>query len=102
MIPCVWVQHDSVPSGDAMQSPVARLHRVTFLASCAFVVAPAAPARADVCVTVDEPRAPFPPAKRSAAVLVPPRQFELAGERVVPPGCAESYVVTHVKFGTRI
>ena len=40
--------------------------------------------------------------ERSAALLVLARQFELASERVVPPGCADSYVVAHVKFGTRI
>ena len=85
-----------------MQSPVRGLHRVTLVVACAVMVATAVPARADVCVTVDESRDTFTPAERSAAVLVLARQFELAGERVVPAGCAESYVVSHVKFGTRI
>ena len=85
-----------------MPSPVPRLRRVIFLVAWAFVASAATPARADVCVTVDESRDTFAPPERSAALLVLARQFELAGERVVPPGCRDSYVVTHVKFGTRI
>jgi hypothetical protein len=30
------------------------------------------------------------------------RQFELAGERVVDPGCPQAYVLSHVVFGTRV
>lgn len=85
-----------------MQSSVPRLRRVIFFVAWAFVVLTAVPARADVCVTVDESRDTFTPSERSAALLVLARQFELAGEHVVPPGCPDSYVVTHVKFGTRI
>jgi len=60
------------------------------------------PARADVCVTIDEAHDTFSPADRSAALLLLQRQFELAGERVVAPGCQEAYVVSHVTFGSRI
>lgn len=57
---------------------------------------------ADVCVTVDEARDTFSLQDRSAALLLLARQFELAGERVVPPGCPNSYAVSHIQFGTRI
>jgi hypothetical protein len=60
------------------------------------------PALADVCVAVDEARDTFSPSDRSAALLLLARQFELAGERVVPPGCPNEYVVSHVQFGSRI
>jgi hypothetical protein len=59
-------------------------------------------ARADVCLTIDEARDTFSPSDRSAALLLLARQFELAGERVVPPECPNLYVVSHVQFGTRI
>jgi hypothetical protein len=66
------------------------------------VAATPAPVRADVCVTIDEAHDTFSPSDRSAALLLLKRQFELAGERVVEPGCQESYVVSHVTFGVRI
>jgi hypothetical protein len=59
-------------------------------------------ANADVCVTVDEARDTFSPQDRAAALLLLNRQFELAGEHVVPPGCAKAYVVSHVQLGTII
>jgi hypothetical protein len=59
-------------------------------------------AEAQVCVTIDEARDTFSPSDRSAALVLVTRQFELAGERVVPPGCSNAYVVSHVQFGTRI
>lgn len=59
-------------------------------------------AAADVCVTVDEVRDTFSPADRSAALLLLTRQFELAGERVGPAGCAAPYVVSHVQLGKSI
>lgn len=59
-------------------------------------------ARADVCVTIDEAHDTFSASDRSAALLLLKRQFELAGERVLEPGCQEAYVVSHVTFGTRI
>lgn len=57
---------------------------------------------ADVCVTVDETRDTLSAQDRSAAVLLLERQFERAGEHVVPPGCANAYVVSHIQFGSRI
>ncbi len=70
--------------------------------AAAFVAWTPAPASADVCVTIDEAHDTFSASDRSAALLLLKRQFELAGERVIEPGCAEAYVVSHVKFGTRI
>ena len=61
-----------------------------------------APARADVCVTIDAARDTFTPADRTAALLLLKHQFELAGERVVDAPCDSAYVVSHVAFGTRI
>ena len=55
-----------------------------------------------VCITVDEAHDTFSPSDRSAALLLLKRQFELAGEHVVEPGCTEAYVVSHVRFGSRI
>jgi hypothetical protein len=65
-------------------------------------VTPARAAAADVCVTVDEARDTFSPRERQAALLLLTRQFEIAGEHVVAPGCATPYVVSHVQFGTLI
>ena len=59
-------------------------------------------ADADVCVTIDEARDTFSPQDRAAALLLLARQFELAGEHVVAPGCSTPYVVSHVQFGTTI
>jgi hypothetical protein len=59
-------------------------------------------ANADVCVTIDETRDTFSPQDRAAALLLLTRQFELAGEHVVPPGCPTAYVVSHVQLGTMV
>ena len=68
----------------------------------ATVTSAAAPAPADVCVTIDEAHDTFSASDRSAALLLLKHQFELAGEHVVEPGCQQAYVVSHVTFGTRI
>lgn len=68
----------------------------------AIIASTPAPARADVCVTIDEAHDTFSPSDRSAALILLKRQFELAGERVADPGCQESYVVSHVTFGSHI
>jgi hypothetical protein len=59
-------------------------------------------AAADVCVTIDEARDRFSPHDREAALLLLARQFELAGEHVVSPGCDNAYVVSHVQLGNTI
>ena len=72
------------------------------LAAFVLIALISAPARADVCATIDESRDTFSASDRSAALLLLARQFELVGERVVPPPCDNAYVVSHVQFGTRI
>jgi hypothetical protein len=62
----------------------------------------AARAHADVCVTTDEARDTFSARDRAAALLLLTRQFELAGERVVAPGCPIAYTVAHVQLGQLI
>jgi hypothetical protein len=57
---------------------------------------------ADVCVSIDETRDTFNAADRAASVLLLSRQFELAGERVVPSPCSQSYTVAHVQLGRTI
>lgn len=75
---------------------------VPFLAALLFVAWTPAPVRAEVCVTIDEASDTFSPSDRSAALLLLTRPFEFAGERVVPAGCPDANVVSHVQFGTRI
>jgi hypothetical protein len=77
--------------------------RVPLVAGVLFtLMAAGRAAAADVCVIVDETRDTFSRSERAAAVLLIERQFELAGERIVPPGCANTYVVSHVQFGSTI
>src|SRR6185369_2991963 len=51
-------------------------------------------ANADVCVTIDETNDLFSHQDRAAALLLLARQFELAGERIVPAGCDVPYRVS--------
>jgi len=86
-----------------MTCPVAR-HRfqMSLMAALLFLALAPGRATADVCVTIDETRDTFSPRDRAAALLLLTRQFELAGERVVPPGCSAPYVVSHVQLGATI
>ena len=59
-------------------------------------------AGAEVCVTVDEAHDTFSPQDRTAALLLVAKQFELAGQRVVPEGCSMLYTVSHVTLGNTI
>jgi hypothetical protein len=59
-------------------------------------------AAADVCVSIDESRDTFSEKDRAAALILLARQFELAGEQVVLPGCSQSYVVSHAQLGSTI
>jgi hypothetical protein len=59
-------------------------------------------ASADVCLSIDEARDTFSPQDRTAALLLLTRQFEMAGERVVPAGCETPYVVSHIRLGTTV
>ena len=86
-----------------MASPVNRQFvRVSRIAAVLSLGLAVGGASADVCMTVDEARDTFSAQDRAAALLLLARQFELAGERVVPPGCPTPYVVSHVQLGTTI
>jgi hypothetical protein len=59
-------------------------------------------ARADICVAIDTSRDTLTSTEQAAAQLLLIRQFELAGEQVVPSGCAATYLVSHVRLGNII
>jgi hypothetical protein len=77
-----------------------RILRVTAI-TCALLVSAAA-VRAEVCISIDPARDNLSPSDQAAALLLLTRQFELAGERVVSPGCARPYTVSHVRLGNTI
>jgi hypothetical protein len=77
-----------------------RLFRLSLLIS--LLAAPASPAWADVCITIDSSRDTLTTAEQAAALLLVTRQFELAGERVVPAGCPNAYSVFHIRLGNVI
>lgn len=60
------------------------------------------PADVDVCVSIDEARDALQPEVRDSALLVMSMQFELAGWRVVPDGCARAYQLVHRRLGADI
>ena len=68
----------------------------------ALLVGAASTAYADVCIAIDESRDTFAPGDRSAALLLVNTQFETEGERVVPAGCAKSFVLFHARLGTLV
>lgn len=80
-----------------MRSFILRLSAMTGLL---FGIAGAA--RADVCVTIDPARDTLVPRDQTAAVLLVTRQFEQAGERVVPVPCSTSFTLSHVQLGNTI
>jgi len=57
---------------------------------------------ADVCVTIDKARDTLTPRDQAAALLLVARQFELAGERILPEGCSAPYSLSHVRLGNVI
>ena len=90
-------------SEDTVTHPVVRRSvRIPLIAGLLCLGLVPARAGADVCVTIDEARDRFSPQDREAALLLLARQFELAGEHVVPPGCDNQYVVSHVQLGNTI
>jgi hypothetical protein len=68
----------------------------------AFLFGTATVASADVCIAIDESRDLFPPRDREAAILLVTTQFEVEGERIVPKGCAKSFVLHHAQLGNLI
>jgi hypothetical protein len=82
-----------------MESRILRL--IVPCIACA-LLSIASSAQAEVCITVDTTRDTFSPGEQAAAVLLMRRQFEQAGERVLPEGCASQYSLTHVRLGNTI
>ncbi len=82
-----------------MESPIRR--SIVTCMTCV-LVSVASAARADVCVTIDTTRDTFPPAEQVAARLLMERQFQQAGERILPEGCAAQYSLSHVRLGDTI
>ncbi len=68
----------------------------------ALLVGTASAASADVCIAIDESRDTFAPRDRAAALVLVTTQFELEGERVVPGGCAKSFMLFHAQLGTLV
>lgn len=62
----------------------------------------AATAHAEMCLTIDAARDTLSAPEQAAALLLITRQFENAGEQVVPPGCPRAYTVSHVRLGNVI
>ena len=86
-----------------MTSPgIRQFVRVSLMTAALSLGLVVGPARADVCVTIDEARDTLSAQDRAAALLLLARQFELAGEKVVPPGCTTPYVVSHVLLGSTV
>lgn len=59
-------------------------------------------ANAEVCLTVDESRDTLAPADRSGALLLLSTQLEKEGERLVPAGCADPFVLFHAQLGNLV
>jgi hypothetical protein len=68
----------------------------------ALLVAAAATARADVCVTIDTARDTLSAGEQSAALLLVARQFEQEGEQVVPAECPRHYSLSHIRLANTI
>jgi hypothetical protein len=86
-----------------MASSLRGYPRASLVTVClSLLIAAGRTAAAQVCVSVDEPRDTFSPSERAAAVLLLERQFEVEGEQIVPAGCANTYVVSHVQLGSTI
>jgi hypothetical protein len=66
------------------------------------LVATAAAAQAEVCLTIDTTHDTFSPSDQAAALLLVTRQFEQEGERVVAAPCARPYTLSHIRLGDTI
>ena len=76
-----------------------RSHAFSLLGTAALLVATSGVAYADVCVAIDAARDTLTASERLAATALVAKQFTLEGERVVPDGCSETYVLTHAQLG---
>jgi hypothetical protein len=79
-----------------------RGHVLHVCATTCFLLAAAASASADVCVTIDAAHDTLSAQDQTAALLLVSRQFEQEGERVVAPGCPASYLLSHIRLGNVI
>jgi hypothetical protein len=68
----------------------------------ALLVGTASAASADVCIAIDESRDTFTARERTAAIVLVTTQLEMEGERVVPAGCAKSFVLFHAQLGNLV
>ena len=66
------------------------------------LTAPTAVAHAEICITIDTAHDTFSSSDQAAALLLLTRQFEQAGERVVPADCANPLTLSHVRLGNTI
>lgn len=85
-----------------MFTAIARRNLRILLMGWVFLPVAAGQAMADVCLSIDESRDNFSPHDRAAALVLLGQQFELAGERIVAPGCPSAYVVSHVQLGETV
>lgn len=72
------------------------------LAAVLLLAVGASPARADVCIRIDEAHDTLSPEDRTAAVLLLAKAFQHAGLRVVEGNCESPYVLSHVRLGDTI
>ena len=76
---------------------------ISRLAAVACILAAtAAEAQAEICITIDTAHDTFSSNDQAAALVLLTRQFEQAGELVVPAGCARPYILSHVRLGNTI
>src|SRR5262245_11471508 len=66
------------------------------------LVAGAEVARADVCVSIDQGHDTFSSQEQTAAIVLITKEFEEAGERVVPVPCEMPYSLFHARLGDLI
>jgi hypothetical protein len=80
-----------------MRSQLLRLMMLT-----GTLVAGAQAAHADVCVSIDEGHDTFSSQEQTAAIVLITREFEGAGEHVVPVPCPAPYSLFHARLGDLI
>jgi len=82
---------------------VRRSHfRAMVVVASLFASAAARPARADICVSVDETRDMLSATERVAAIRLVTQEFERAGERLAPAPCDNEYLLSHIELGATI
>jgi hypothetical protein len=72
------------------------------LCALMLVAGSAGMAGAQTCVKIDETYDTLPPDERTAARLLLAKQFERAGIRIAADGCADTYLLSHIRLGSTI